>query len=107
MEVARKIKGEEEQEERDMGGSLVQGGERRREEDETDTQGPGSVLVQVALNMGAGGSHQKATLDQEWANELREIRRMVEFLVHWERKLDVKTDVAARRLRGWKERAPS
>ena len=86
---------EEDQEEREMGGSLVQGGERRREEDETDTQGPGSMLVQVALNMGAGGSHQKATLDQEWANELREIRRMVEFLV---RKLDVKTDVAARRL---------
>ena len=29
-------------------------------------------------------------MDQEWAEELREIRRMVEFLVHRERKLDVK-----------------
>ena len=38
-------------------------------------------------------------MDQEWAKELREIRRMVEFLVQRERKLDVKTaDVAARRL---------
>ena len=37
-------------------------------------------------------------MDQEWDKELREIRRMVEFLVHRERKLDVKTDVAARRL---------
>ena len=78
--------------------SLVQGGEHRREEDETDAQVPGSELVQVAPNMGAGGSHPQATMDQERDKELREIRRMVEFLVHRERKLDVKTDVAARRL---------
>ena len=90
--------GEEEQEEREMGGSLVQGGEHRREEDETDTQVPRSELVQVAPNMGASGSHPQATMDQEWDRELREIRRMIEFLVHRERKLDVKTDVAARRL---------
>ena len=37
-------------------------------------------------------------MDQEWDKELREIRRMIEFLVHRERKLDVKTDVATRRL---------
>ena len=37
--------------------SLVQGGEHRSKEDETDAQGPGSELVQVAPNMGAGGSH--------------------------------------------------
>ena len=78
--------------------SLVQGGERRSEGDETHAQGPGSELVQVAPNMGAGGSHPQATMDQEWAEELREIRRMIEFLVHRERKLDVKTDVATRRL---------
>ena len=48
--------------------------------------------------MGASGSHNKATMDQEWDKELREIRRMIEFLVNRERKLDVKTDVAARRL---------
>ena len=48
--------------------------------------------------MGAGGSHSQATLNQEWAEELREIRRMVEFLVRRERKLDVKADVAIRRL---------
>ena len=78
--------------------SLVQGGEHGREEDETDAQVPGSELVQVAPNMGAGGSHPQATMDQERDKELREIRRMVEFLVHRERKLDVRTDVAARRL---------
>ena len=37
-------------------------------------------------------------MDQEWTKELREIRRVFEFLVKPERKLDVKTDVAARRL---------
>ena len=89
---------EDEQEERKMGGSLVQGGEHRREEDETDTQVPGSKLVQVAPNMGAGGSHLQATKDQERDKELREIRRMIEFLVNRERKFDAKTDVAARRL---------
>ena len=47
---------------------------------------------------GACGSDPQSTMDQEWAKELRDIRRMVEFLVHRERKLDVKTDVAARRL---------
>ena len=75
--------------------SLVQGGEHRREE---DAQVPGSELVQMAPNMGAGGSHPQAMMDQERDKELREIRRMVEFLVHRERKLDVRTDVAARRL---------
>ena len=78
--------------------SLVQGGEHRREEDETDAQVPGSELVQVAPNMGAGGSHPQSTMDQGWDKELREIRRMIEFLVNRERKLDIKTDVAARRL---------
>ena len=77
-------------------GSLAQGGERRSEEDETDVQGPGSELVQVAPNMEAGGSHPQATMDQEWAKELREIRQMIEFLVKRERKLDVRTDVARR-----------
>ena len=42
-------------------------------------------------------THQ-ATMDQGWDKELREIRRMIEFLVNRERKLDIKTDVAARRL---------
>ena len=37
-------------------------------------------------------------MDQGWDKELREIRRMIEFLVKRERKLDIKTDVAARRL---------
>ena len=78
--------------------SLVQGREHRSEEDETDAQVPGSELVQVAPNMGAGGSHTHSTMDQERDKELREIRRMVEFLVHRERKLDVRTGVAARRL---------
>ena len=44
---------------------------------ETDTQGPGHDLVQVAPYMEAGGSHPQATSDQEWAQELHEIRRMV------------------------------
>ena len=46
----------------------------------------------------AGGSHPQATWNQEWAEELRQICPMVEFLVHRERKLDVKADVAIRRL---------
>ena len=90
--------GEKEQEEQQVSGSLVQGGEHRREEDETNAQVSGSELVQVAPNMGAGGSHPQATMDQGWDKELREIRRMIEFLVNRERKLDIKTDVAARRL---------
>ena len=62
--------------------------------DEADTQNPGHESVQMAPIMGAGGSHTQAAMDQEWAKELRDIRRMVEFLVHGERKNDVKTDVA-------------
>ena len=63
-----------------------------------EMRGPESELVPVAPNMGAGGSHPQATWNQEWAEDLREIRRMVEFLVQRERKLDVKADVAIRRL---------
>ena len=52
--------------------------------------------------MEAGGSHLQATAEEEqivdWTQDLREIRRMVEFLVRRERKLDVKADVAVRRL---------
>ena len=77
---------------------LVQGGECTRVVDESEAQGPEDELVPVAPNMGAGGSHPQATLNQEWAEDLREIRRMVEFLVRRERKLDVKADVAIRRL---------
>ena len=40
----------------------------------------------------------QATWNQEGAEELREIRQMVELLVRRERKLDVKADVAIRRL---------
>ena len=89
---------EEELKQQAEGTSLVQGGEHRCEEDETNAQVPESELVQVAPNMGAGGSHPQATMDQRWDKELREIRRMIEFLVNRERKLDIKTDVAARRL---------
>ena len=77
---------------------LVQGGECTRVVDESEVQGPEDGLVPVAPNMGAGGSHPQATLNQEWAEDMREIRRMVEFLVRRERKLDVKADVAIRRL---------
>ena len=45
-----------------------------------DTQGLGHELVQVAPDMEARGSHLQATLEQEWAQGLHEIRRMVEFL---------------------------
>ena len=37
-------------------------------------------------------------LSQELAEELHGLRQMVKFLLHWERKLDVKADVAVRRL---------
>ena len=59
-------------------------------------------LLPVAPNMEAGGSHLQATAEEErivdWTQDLREIRRIVEFLVRRERKLDVKADVAVRRL---------
>ena len=52
--------------------------------------------------MEAGGSHLQAMTGEErieiWTQDLREIRRMVEFLVRRERKLDVKADVAIRML---------
>ena len=47
---------------------------------------------------GGRGSHPQATSDQERAQELHDIRRMVEFLVLRERKDDLQTDVAVRRL---------
>ena len=47
--------------------------------------------------MEAGGSHLQGTTEEEriadWTQDLREIRRMVEFLAHRERKLDVKAEV--------------
>ena len=58
-------------------------------------------LLPVAPDMEAGGSHLQATAEEErivdWTQDLREIRRMVEFLVHREGKLDVKADVPVRR----------
>ena len=48
--------------------------------DETDAQGQGRELVQVAPNRGAGGSHLWLTSDQKWAQVLCEIRRLVKFL---------------------------
>ena len=59
----------------------LQGEGCRRKVGETDARDPGHELVQVAPNMGAGGSHPQATSDQECAQELHEIWRMVEFLV--------------------------
>ena len=84
---------------------LVQGGESRREMDETRERhaaGEDLDLFSVAPNMEACGSHLQAVTGEErveiWTQDLREIRRMVEFLVRRERKLDVKSDVAVRRL---------
>ena len=86
---------------------LVQGEECRLEVDETREmnaadEGEGLDLPQVAPNMEAGGTHLQATTEEErivdWTQDLREIRRMVEFLVRLERKLDVKADVAVGRL---------
>ena len=52
--------------------------------------------------MEAGGSHLQAMTGEDrievWTQDLREIRRMVEFLVRRERKLDVEAEVAIRRL---------
>ena len=86
---------------------LVQEGESTLEVDETREksaadEGKDLDLLPVAPNMEAGGSHLQATAEEErivdWTQDLREIRRMVEFLVRRERKLDVKADVAVRRL---------
>ena len=85
--------------------SLVQGGESRLEVDETRDRhaaGEDLDLLPVAPTMEAGGSHLQAMTGEErieiWTQDLREIRRMVEFLVRRERKLDVKPDVAIQRL---------
>ena len=84
---------------------LVQEGECESKVDETREKhaaGEDLDLLPVAPNMEAGGSHLQATAEEErivdWTQDLREIRRMVEFLVRRERKLDVKADVAVRRL---------
>ena len=84
---------------------LVQEGECESKVDETRERhaaGENPDLLPVAPNMEAGGSHLQATAEEErivdWTQDLREIRRMVEFLVRRERKLDVKADVAVRRL---------
>ena len=86
---------------------LVQEGECESKVDETRERhaaGEDPDLLPVAPNMEAGGSHLQATTEEEeerivdWTQDLREIRRMVECLVRRERKLDVKADVAARRL---------
>ena len=78
---------------------LVQGRECRLEVDETRERhaaGEDPDLLPVAPNMEAGGSHLQATAEEErivdWTQDLRDIRRMVEFLVRRERKLDVKAD---------------
>ena len=84
---------------------LVQGEESRSEMEETRERhaaGEDLDLLPVAPNMEAGGSHLQVTAEEErivdWTQDLREIRRMVEFLVRRERELDVKADVAVRRL---------
>ena len=88
--------GEEPEQERSEAISLVQGG------CEKHAAGEDLDLLPVAPNMEAGGSHLQAMTGEErieiWTRDLREIRRMVEFLVRRERKLDVKADVAIRRL---------
>ena len=64
-------------------------------------KGEGLDLLQVAANMEAGGSHLQPTSDEEqivdWTQRPVRDRRMVEFMVRWERKLDAKADVAVRR----------
>ena len=82
---------------------LVQGEESRKEMDETRERHAAwedPDLLPVAPDMEAGGSHLQATAEGErivdWTQDLREIHRMVEFLVRRERKVDVKADVKAR-----------
>ena len=75
--------------------------------DETDAQGPGHEF-QVAPNVGAGGSHPQATLNQEWTEEL--LGRSVGWSSSWCTEKgcsDVKTDVAVRRLERLERRTPS
>ena len=89
----------------DVEHGLVQEGECESKVDETRERhaaGEDLDLLPVAPNMEACGSHLQATAEEEriveWTQDLREIRRMVEFLVRREGKLDVKADVAVRRL---------
>ena len=103
--VSRKRRLSTETESADGEHGLVQGIESRREMDETRERhaaGEDLDLLPVAPDMEAGGSHLQAMTGEErieiWTQDLREIRRMVEFLVRRERKLDVKADVAIPRL---------
>ena len=80
---------------------LVQEGECESKVDETRERhaaGEDPDLLPVAPNMEAGGATAEEERIVDWTQDLREIRRMVEFLVRRERKLDVKADVAVRRL---------
>ena len=72
----------------DVEHGLVQEGECESKVDETREKhaaGEDPDLLPVAPNMEAGGSHLQATAEEErivdWTQDLREIRRMVEFLV--------------------------
>ena len=84
-------------------------GRERFEVDETREryaadEGEGLGLLPMAPNMEAGGSHLQATAEEEQINDcaqdMREIRRMVEFLVRRERKLDAKARQRRLRCRG-------
>ena len=74
----------------DAAHGLAQGRECRLDVDDTSErsakeEGKGLDLLQVAPNMEVGGSHLQATAEEEriadCAQDLREILRMVEFLV--------------------------
>ena len=92
---------------------VVQGrlGVDETRERSTAEEGEGLDLIQVAPNMEASGQHFEATTEEErvvdWTQDLREIRRMVEFMVRRERKLDVKADVAVRRLEAGERTIPA
>ena len=94
---------------------LVQGGSAGVKWDETRRRDvakevEGLDLHQVAPNMEACGSHFQATAEEriaEWTQDLREIRRIVEFPARRDRKLGVQADVAVRRLERLEKENPS
>ena len=64
----------------------------------TVEEGKGLDLLLVTTNLEAGPATTVEERNVDWTQDMRENCRMVEFLVRWERKLDVKADVAVRRL---------
>ena len=69
--------------------------------------GPAEEALTVGSDADASAEDVPTPNAEEWTKDATEIRQMVEFLVRRERKLDVKTYVAVRRLERLEKKATS